>query len=539
MNTKRAIESIHFFMFPFQWDFFAKGKDSFNESFKNRTKLKDIKKLFHNNELNWQPTNFEIKVNKEDKYHTFNEFNYFHDYVRNVLAVTKTQEDSVLKYKYNISNHATFEFSTIGYREKKKEGIETAEYSLKINEILINFYETGVGNLIFHLENYDYSKSKDILRINDYGRRIYPQFLGVKKPFSDGPKFSFLPDEIRLKGVLPNGEDIYDDFSYYDCNACLKGEPIRLPNHIQRLLDKRFGISKKTFAHFENCVVLRPVIDDRMFTMSFYINYDLINQFKQDDAHLEHPFWYAYLFVDSKEKDLTIKYPPMQRKLLQLSSYLRWIGNETENGHAKGHLFGATRYSFMILASDDWFSKNILNNHFRYIYFQMVCLVLIQRASILRFSAEAANIMTLLKGKEKNEQKLFYIKELYLEYIYFINKILFREITPQEQGIELYDMLRSRMEIDTDAKALEKEIEDLHKYGLLLDGEKGNIESRNLNIIATIFASFSLVAAFFGFSNFPEKFPIWNAFFIWIIVSLAMFIMLYFLLQKITNHKKS
>lgn len=535
------MHSIHFFMFPFQWDYFADGKASLDQSFKSRTDLQDIEALFKEEReaLNWSPTEFKIQLNQEDDFHTFNEFNYFHNYARNVLAISQEQENSVLQYKYQLANQAAFfEFSTIDYTKKRKEGDQNSEYSLKINEILINFYETGVGNLVFHLENHDFPKPIDVLRINDFGRRIYPQFLGTNAPYSDAPKSSFLPDEVRLTGVLPNGQEVYENFDYYDDLARMNGEPIRLPKHIQKLLTNSFGISHSGVAGFGKYIVLKPVIDDRMFTMCYYKNSELVEQLKQKDAHLEHPFWYAYLFVDSNDKELTIKYLPLQKELLKSKTYLRWIGNEDENNQATGHLFGATRYSFMILAADVPFSQYLLNNHFRYIYFQMVGLALMQRASILRFSAEAANTMALLKGSQRNTQKLSSIKELYLEYIYFINKILFREITPQEQGIELYDMIRQQMEIDTDAKALEKELEDLHKYGLLLENEEGNKRSGYLNWVATIFASFSLVAAFFGFSNFPANFSLFKTFGLWIISSLILLGLLLLILKLITVYNK-
>ena len=258
-------------------------------------------------------------------------------------------------------------------------------------------------------------------------------------------------------------------------------------------------MNQGAIANTETNIVLHPVIDDRMFTMCFFLNTPAFYNLRGETNYETDDFWYAYLFVDSNPKDLTIKYLPMQQQLVQQSSYCRWLNNGS-NGKSTGHIFGATRYSFVILGAEAFFNQNFLINHFRYIYFQVVSLALVQRASILRFSGEAARMMQLLKTNKVPQQQLTSIKELYLEYIYFINKILYREITPQEQGIELYDLIRRNMEIDTDAKLLEKEIGDLHQYSLLLENEESTKQSEYLNNVATFFAPFALIAGVLGFS---------------------------------------
>ena len=105
----------------------------------------------------------------------------------------------------------------------------------------------------------------------------------------------------------------------------------------------------------------------------------------------------------------------MLPQLLEASTYDRWLDN-VKDDNSVGHLFGITRYSFMILASDCWFTNNIVNQHFKSLYFQMTQLVLVQRASILNFSAEVSDI-----AKDPTASK---VSDLYQRYIKFINKIV-------------------------------------------------------------------------------------------------------------------
>ena len=49
-------------------------------------------------------------------------------------------------------------------------------------------------------------------------------------------------------------------------------------------------------------------------------------------------------------------------------------------------------------------------------------------------------------------------------YLVFINRIFFKEVTAQDQGIEIYDMIQKNMRINEDVFAIDKQIEELHNY---------------------------------------------------------------------------
>lgn len=69
--------------------------------------------------------------------------------------------------------------------------IETVKggFSLNVSKIYLNLYENGIAVLGFFLDNKNYDQPTDILKINDFGRRIYPQFLdAVGKKQDSGAK---------------------------------------------------------------------------------------------------------------------------------------------------------------------------------------------------------------------------------------------------------------------------------------------------------------------------------------------------------------
>ena len=124
-------------------------------------------------------------------------------------------------------------------------------------------------------------------------------------------------------------------------------------------------------------------------------------------------------------------------------------------------------------------------------------LILVQKASILRFSAEVTNISNLENRKELSLK----LGSLYKEYIRFVNQIHFREVSAQDQGIEMYEKLYKLIKINEHVEKLDKEIEELYNYVTLREDRRANNTVSLLTWIATIFVPITVVASIFGMSN--------------------------------------
>ena len=206
----------------------------------------------------------------------------------------------------------------------------------------------------------------------------------------------------------------------------------------------------------------------------------------------DHLYWYAFMNGDAKSESITCQHDVMLEEEIANSTYNRWANY--------GTLFGFTRDSFVAISDDlNTLLKNNAPNlaiHFTSIYYQMAMLSLAQRASILRFSSEVANLGDI--GKDDGDKAVKLIEKLYLNYIEFVNKLYFREITPAIQGIEIYDQFQTVMRIEHDANALKEEMKELYDLAML---KKQDI----LTEIATFYLPFALVFGILGANFFNDK----------------------------------
>lgn len=512
VSNKKPI-SHHIFIMPFQWDFFRCNKKNncyktiYDISYQERSCLGAIEKLMLENNSgspctdgknyhkSWKRFNL-----KFDEPSHFNEYTYFYNHVREAMFEREgddISEKTLLQYEYDVPCNLQYTINL-----KKNYGITS--YKLEVENITLNFYDSGVGVFAFHLTNNTYYDFGDILNINDFGRRIYPQFLTNSSDMLSGAKNSFLAESIVLHS--DEGDfNIYEDFKYYKSITNVSKKKINLPKHIQCLLGKHFTTKIHTATETENKVLVKPVIDDRMFVLSWYGNDNLIqnlvrHNFSEKENYEVYNYetsadWYKMIFVDNAE--ISVKNPNMLTRLNKAHTYERWADNQT--------LYGISRYSFVILTDTGWFSKNVLFKHLQTMYFQLVTLALVQRVSVLRFSIEVTSLSGLQNDRSRGKPSLTNeIEELHKKYIRFINKVYFREITAQEQGIELYDMLADKMRIHNEVKDLDNEIEELYRYVNNQEANKSNKMLEKLNVMVTIFILPSLILAFFGMNIFKD-----------------------------------
>jgi len=440
----KKVISHHIFMFPFV----IERKDF----------VKDLE------EKGWESLDFKI-----DRVEYFNEFVYFYEHVRDVL--------------YGLDKNGL-----VIYKEKK---IETGEYiiklknskvySLEIEDISLRIFNNSIGILSFHLNNYDYDKPYEILDINEYGRRIFPQFLD-EKSFVEAAKETFLADEIIIN--INKEEFARENFNKFNKENFenLKEKDVKkeinknlLPDFIKKLVGEE----------------IKLILDDRMFVVSFYLYEEksvLSNLMKFDEnqnqyRYTEDEWWYKYVFVDGKSKTCQSKI--MCKEIVKNSTYDRWV--------EYGTLWGVSRYSFVGIGTWD---KMV--THTKTMYYQMMVLLLMYRAMIVYFSDKVQDIVENIQKNDKKEDIRDKSKELYGEYLKFLNGLYFKEVTAQEQGIELYKKALKIMEIEEYIKDFDREISELDNYIEIEVEKERNEELDKLNKLATLFLPPTFIASFLG-----------------------------------------
>lgn len=443
----------------------------------------------------------------------YDEYSYFHEYVRKALFNFSSYKEKSEKFtadakavstffRYRLPGVSTFKIDIAKHTDGKQVG-HLYPYRLAIRGITLRLFKTGVAILGIELHNYCYNRFEDIQRINDYGRRVYPQF--IEKPSMEIPKGKFLPDAVTIdiKGLEP----ITERFEIH--NFWLNGNErlINIGRHITELLGEELCKS----------LYIQPIIDDRMFTLCWYTDQPLVDNLTKKSIPKTHSFyrrhrvvptgsgsdyrfetaeeWYRFVFIDGN--GCNCQDAQMRKEQIAASTYRRWA--------SWGTLYGISRYSMMCLTTPD--APPYLREHMRRHYRQMAELLLAQRASMIVFSNRISelsgkidNINDKTKGKDLKKIATD-VRKLHGDYIGFVNRLWFDEVTPQEQGIEMYDIAVRNMRLKDQMQELKAEIKELYEFMEMQESNTMNSTMLKLTKVASLGIPLTVVLAFWGISN--------------------------------------
>jgi hypothetical protein len=309
-----------------------------------------------------------------------------------------------------------------------------------------------------------------------------------------------------------------DDFTSWKSNLNLN----RPPELIEDLLP-----TKTT-----DLISIAPVLDERMYTVCWYGNNEMVKSVqgksplpekentkthtqtklpsepssatpttspisqgegpgeRAENHYQTHDWWYKFVFVDREFK--SISHQGFMSDLLRNATYERWIGD--------GTIYGASRYSFVILTDEmpEYF-PSLFFIHTQTMYQKLATLCLVQRAGLLRFSKEITAISQLDTKKQNIGAR---ISSLYKQYLRFTNKVYFREVSAQEQGIELYTKMQAQMGLPGQVTALQAEMQELHAYANILEEESRNEKLDVLTYIAALFVGPGFIGGYFGIADY-------------------------------------
>lgn len=479
--------SYHIFMFPFQWRIPELAKEVFSDQI-------DLSKIKFAQASSWQ--NVVTPLTISEKENLYNEKNYFYEFTHPVLYDTGNDND-VLKHFERREPASGNVFYNIGCKDKA--------YKLNVDAINLNIYSTGIGVLSFYLKNTDYPDAADVLNINQYGRRLYPPF------FADIERRIETPYFLEIEGLHGSPLGYREDFKRYTPE--MSNVPARFIEDMIREVATN--------------VTIKSVIDDRMYVMSWYKN-DVYTSLLKDNftAFKGDEFWYKYIYIDSGSPySLACQNDEMRMELVEKATYPRW--------QKWGTVYGVSRYSMLMLTSSS--CPPYMLTYFETEYVRMAELVLVQRATLLRFSAEVTNISSL---KRKGDSLSKRVSSLYEEYIRFVNQIHFREVSAQEQGIEVYNMLYEKACIAKEVDKLDEEIEELHNHVSLIEDRKNSKLMDWLTIAAFIFLPVTVVSGFFGMNPGDIEDILRSPLTNWIAYSMLVSFIIYFLLRKRINRRR-
>ena len=465
--------SYHTFMFPFVW----RCENNSKMSIDDYCNMLDKK---------WEPYSVEIdetrKNTDEDKKFDLTDiqshkiFQYF----------TPAARQSILGCQNNgyvrcyIYDHKNVHDMAI-YHIKKAVEEKIFEYNLLINAIKLKVYNTGIAILKIETQNEKYKSIKDVKAINEYGRRLFmPYIKNAKKNDCD-----VCADELGFN-FNQNSELNYDTIS--GSNPSTKDDII--PNFIKVLLPK---------------INIKSAIDDRMFVCCCVCDREFTEKAKEykklsdinsdklviteadkaekgkDPAYVSEydrvldiaRSLYELIYID-REGSCSCTSNEMLEKLLVDSIYDRW----EFSGESYGTYTMATHHSLVFLTDG---GEGHVVESFLTQYAEIAATVLSQRAAMIVFDCLVSDLSKDFE-KDKNKiglKKIKEIRDLQEKHIAFLNQHMNIEITCQEQGIEIYELLQKSLYIKDEIEMLAKEIE-------LLTNAANTANDVRLNRIAII-----------------------------------------------------
>jgi len=510
--------SNHIFLFPF----------TINDHSHNKNFMSDIDQKLKQN--NWENIPFSPKGQDntllKNKNEAYSEYFYFHPFAQEAIFDTgRNADQAVMKYysrKLEPQKKNYFKLSVLAGKEKK-------DYELSIKNIALRIYETQIGILSIELSNTKENELEDIIKINEFGKRIYPQYLGPGG-IKDTKK-SFLANGIEFVLNCNEWSESFDNTDHFRQNH------IVIASYVLNLLGKKIFSSNPDD---EDKYTIHPTIDDRMYVICWFGSNSYSCQFKHKHLYGKYvyessPLWYRYIFHDGT--DLFCQHDEMLKRLIKNTTYERWANY--------GTLYGISRYGLVCITDSEPMAQNVLKMHMRKQYAQMAHLLLAQRASILRFSQKVSVISGRIKEMETsdrgNQKKLKEIADdvgkLHADYIRFVNRMWFTEITPQEQGIEMYEKAITNMRLKEDMSDLKNEIKELHEYTSNALEKRTSHSMNTLTTLGAIFLPLTLLTGLLGmnvlfvdngiFKFFIEKFST-NPFWINISASIISLVIFYF-----------
>ncbi|ODS41412.1 MAG: hypothetical protein A7315_06290 [Candidatus Altiarchaeales archaeon WOR_SM1_79] len=494
-NNKEKSEFFTIFILPFKYE--VKNIDKLAPKKLGEKFTKGNK----NSEKGWCAESYSI-----DNTNNYNEFYYFHPFIRRAI--------------FNKYKEANIEYLTrTDYKELEVEyfeGNSTKTITTEIKSIDLHIFENQIGLLTITTEQTNPISFEEVLRYNDIVRRIYPPYFDNGSLESVKRISKMLPIKVSLKGnnpdlvenfpdsILPteNEERRYDDTVYI--SRIIEG--ILSPLELKKRKNMELKKGKFYFTHYA---------DERMFILSYYSDAHLSGNIKESKSFENSDDWYRFIFVDGGY--IGIENDEMKKELLNKHTYSRWLNY--------GTLFGMSRYSFVMLCDDSGFSRGFLKQQMKSMYYQISLIVLLQHAMLLKFEEDVNHLTEEFRLRKLSKDNKTMAENLHGDFIKFMNKYWTNEITPQEQGIEIYNQFRELTNITELFNEVKTEISELVSF---VDNKIGAEADERLRWLTYWGAFLSALILFEGV--FSKIIPIEIIFHARLIFSILMFGVLIYLI---------
>ncbi len=445
--------SYHTFIFPFLWN--VSGEKT-REDFEGYLP-KDWHKIA-------------TCVDEEESFvAAYNQYRYFNAPARRMIEPDGSACSAVWNYAYALPGAET-EYVL------EKEGREAI--SLSVNAIRLKLYDSGIGILLFETENQNLDSVADFNRINDMARCVYRPFISNREGYC-----GTCPDRVSIRyaggtlceGVLNEYPESPDELHLIEPILFLLSN-----GTIRATAGKKEAEDKKKFHYIE------PVLDERMFVAAYYVNAPFVNEciawengaYRYENEALTYEAsdmmndsggdnlaatLYRIFYVDGSST--SCRHRKMLAERLDNAIYKRWVEG--------GTITGITDYSMISITNSD---LDFLRRNFLTEYVEMITLVLAQRASLRNYES----LISACGAQKKN------ISQIHDSYIAFQSQLLLKEVSSQQQAMELYSLMKKNLFI-------EEQVSEVEKHLTALFTQKSSYNESKENLILFIIAVLAVI----------------------------------------------
>ena len=413
-------------------------------------------------------------------------YNYFHPFVRRFWF------DQGLVQRFRRSDVEALE-CTIGDRTIVLDAVCDLLY-----------FTPDIAVLVLHLRSRDVLEFQAVQNCLDRLRRIYPPYLDKRHDKYPGGHF---PNSVELWHG-PKKRDAVPGFDSSQLNG-LRSEAAELEEtagdvsshthlwaeHWQQLLKPINGAGSVFFA--------RQLGDDRAALASMIT---LENQSDDPPLHMliDRGNLIRLCFADEAGSDILSYSKSYLRNFEERFCYDRFWYVDDESTELSSRIMNCG-YAFTWLGDsrDKIFFGNHLNGapvSYRHIYVPMAIIAHFQKAALLVTTRRLADLSPYKDRKPSTlDAKKF--QALKAGFIAFTQTYWFEEVTPQEQGIELFEMWRTRLRLQSSYDEMRQELQDIVQFVDSRENQNQTSEAHRLNILVVIVAIFGLAIAVAGLAS--------------------------------------
>ena len=473
------------------------------------SKNKNVNDIVFDNDV-WKKYSIDDVKNVGEFVDNYANYNYFNEQARDLIF-----------YKENKSKVVSYKFEHIDSSENSEYIIdindvnERKTYELNLDKIILKEYEIINKKsylMMIYVTNNKYGDISDIKNINQYGRRLFSPWIpldlgnGANTECPDDLQIHIGKDKIYSNYENSGKADLnYKDKEIFKYNFDDKNKYKSYSERLNFIRQKEVNDKndKSIIDNRRESYLIRNILNykkeskdekieielinpDRMYVGFYLKNNSLIERIKkystEKQEYLTEKQEYAYLYDDSLSdqlyalayidgEDATCQSRVMRKKLLQETIYDRWID--------WGTIHTVTHNGFGCIASEGAPYDSVIMP-FLTEYMEMMALVLLQRNLLLEFHIEAKKL-----SPEFNSEKL---ENLQKDYVKFKTQVLLFEVTPQEQGYEIYRLMQKQLYIDEEKEKLDDIMNSLYEVANVKHSIELNIIMNRLTIIAILIA---------------------------------------------------